>query len=134
MADLHIGLAVANAGVSAVGGYLELDEASRRTELAVNCAATADLASWALPAMVGRGRGAFVATSSGSALAGTAGVAFYSATKAFAVNLVEAIGWELRDTGVDTLAIVAPSMATPGFVASAPDADRMPMYPHLFED
>ncbi len=67
----------------------------------------------------------FVATSSGSALAGTAGVALYSATKAFAVNLVEAIGWEHRNDGVDTLAVIAPSMDTPAFRDNAADPERM---------
>lgn len=123
--DIEIGLAVANAGASFVGRFLDMTAAQRRTILEVNCAATADLAAWALPAMVERGRGGLVVTSSGSALAGTAGVGFYSGTKAFAVNLVEAIGWELRGTGVDTLAAVAPSMDTPAFRASGADRERM---------
>lgn len=122
---LEVGLAVANAGASFVGPFLDMDAPTRRTILEVNCAATAELAAWALPPMVARGRGGFVATSSGSALAGTAGVALYSGTKAFSVNLMEAIGWELRETGVDTLAVVAPSMETPAFRASGPDPERM---------
>jgi short-subunit dehydrogenase len=113
--QLEVGLAVANAGVAFVGRYLDMDPGRRRAILEVNCTATVDLASWALPAMVERGRGGFVATSSGSALAGTGGVALYSATKAFSVNLIEALGWELADSGVDTLAVVAPTMDTPMF-------------------
>ena len=121
---LEVGLAVANAGVAFVGRYLDMEPARRRAILEVNCAATADLASWALPAMVERGRGGFVATSSGSALAGTGGVALYSATKAFSINLVEALGWELADSGVDTLAVVAPTMDTPMFRAGGADPAR----------
>ena len=121
---LDVGLAVANAGVAFVGPYLELGPARRRAIIDVNCAATADLATWALPAMVERGRGGFVATSSGSALAGTGGVALYSATKAFSVNLIEALGWELADSGVDTLAVVAPTMDTPMFRAGGADPER----------
>ena len=128
-AGLEIGLAVANAGASYVGRYLDMDAATRRRIIDVNCGATADLASWALPAMVDRGRGGFVATSSGSALAGTAGVALYSATKAYSVNLVEAVGWELRGTGVDALAIVAPAMDTPAFRSWAVDPDDMMSQP-----
>jgi uncharacterized protein len=123
--DREIGLAVANAGVSWVGRFLDMEPATRATILDVNCRATVDLAAWALPAMVARGRGGFITTSSGSALAGTAGVALYSATKAFSVNLVEAIGWELEDTGVHTLAILAPSMDTPAFRAGHADESRM---------
>lgn len=127
--DLDVGLAVANAGVSHVGRFLDMPPARRRTIIDVNCGGTADLAAWAVPRLVERTRGGFVATSSGSALAGTAGVALYSATKAFAVNLVEALGEELRGTGVDTLAIVAPTMDTPGFGANGADPTRLPMPP-----
>lgn len=122
---LEVGLAVANAGIAYTGFYLDMPAARRRAIIDVNCWATAELASWALPPMVERGRGGFVATSSGSALAGTAGVALYSATKAFAVNFVEAVGWELRDSGVHLQAIVAPSMATPGFASAGADESRM---------
>jgi len=123
--DREIGLAVANAGVSYVGRFLDMEPAQRATLLDVNCRATVDLAAWAIPAMVARDRGGFVTTSSGSALAGTAGVALYSATKAFSVNLVEAIGWELKDTGVHSLAILAPSMDTPAFRAGRADESKM---------
>ena len=64
-------------------------------------------------------------TSSGSALAGTGAVATYSASKAYGMNLAEAIGWELRDTGVDCLAVIAPSMDTPGWRTHPVDEDRM---------
>ncbi len=124
-ADLEVGLAVANAGVGYVGRFLEMPAASRETILRVNCDATVRMAEWALPPMVERGRGAFVVTSSGSALVGTAGVALYSATKAFVLNLAEAIGWELRGTGVVTQAVVAPSMSTPAFDQSGVDRERM---------
>ncbi len=124
-ADLEIGLAVANAGMSYVGRYLEMSPEIRRAILRVNCDATDELATWALPAMVERGRGGFVVTSSGSALAGTAGVALYSATKAFVLSLAEAIGWELKDSGVHTQAVVAPSMSTPAFDSSGADPERM---------
>ncbi|MCB1028819.1 MAG: SDR family NAD(P)-dependent oxidoreductase, partial [Microthrixaceae bacterium] len=123
-AGLEVGLAVANAGVAYVGRFLDMDAACRRAILEVNCAATADLAAWALPAMVERGRGGLMSTSSGSALSGTGGVALYSATKAYGVNLMEAIGWELKGTGVHTLAVVAPAMNTPMLRSSGFDEAR----------
>jgi short-subunit dehydrogenase len=125
VADVEVGLAVANAGVSYVGRFLDMPAASRDAILAVNCTATVRMAEWALPPMVARGRGGFVVTSSGSAIVGTAGVALYSASKAFVLNLAEAIGWELRETGVVTQAVVAPSMNTPAFAASGVDPERM---------
>lgn len=123
--DLEIGCAIANAGASHVGRFLDMTPSQRSTILDVNCRSTVDLADWALPAMVERGHGGFVATSSGSALAGTAGVGLYSATKAFVVNLIEAIGWEIRDSGVQTQAVVAPSMDSPAFRGSGADPLRM---------
>lgn len=123
--DREIGIAVANAGISFVGNFLDMSVEQRQAHLDVNAKAVADLAAWSLPSMVARGRGGFVATSSGSALAGTAGVGLYSATKAFVVNLVEAIGWEIRESGVVTQAVVAPSMDTPAFRANAADPSRM---------
>ena len=112
---LEVGLAVANAAVSHVGRFLDQSPASRHATITVNCLATLELAAWALPPMVERGRGGFLVTTSGSALAGTGAVASYSATKAFGLNLAEAIGWELRGTGVDVAAVVAPAMDTPGW-------------------
>jgi short-subunit dehydrogenase len=122
---LEVGLAVANAAVSFVGPFLDQPAASRDATVGVNCLATTELAAWALPPMVARGRGGFVVTSSGSALAGTAGVATYSASKAFVLNLVEAIGWELRGTGVDCQAVVAPAMDTPGWRSHPVDESKL---------
>jgi uncharacterized protein len=122
---LEVGLAVANAAVSFVGPFLSQPAASRSRTVVVNCLATTELAAWALPPMVARGRGGFIVTSSGSALAGTAAVATYSASKAYGLNLAEAIGWELRGTGVDCLAVVAPSMDTPGWRSHAVKEDAM---------
>lgn len=124
-ADLEVGLLVANAAVSYVGRFVDQPAASRAATVAVNCLAPSDLAAWGLPAMVERGRGGFLATSSGSALAGTAGVATYSASKAYVLNLAEALGWELRGTGVDALAVVAPAMDTPGWRSHPVAEDRM---------
>jgi len=124
-ADLEIGLAVANAAVSFIGRFLDQPAEARAATIAVNCGATTELAAWALPAMVGRGRGGFITTSSGSALAGTASVATYSASKAYVLNLAEAIGWELRGTGVDCLSVVAPAMDTPGWRSHPVAHDQM---------
>lgn len=122
-ADLEVGLAVANAGVSYIGRYLDMADVEKQAMLRVNVDATVAMADWALPAMVGRGRGGLVVTSSGSALCGTGGVGLYSATKAFVLNFAEAVGWELRDTGVVTQAVVAPLMATPGLASTPADTD-----------
>lgn len=124
-AGVEVGLAVANAAVSYVGPFLEQPAESRHATITVNCLATMELAAWALPSMVERGRGGFLVTTSGSALAGTGAVASYSATKAFGLNLAEAIGWELRGTGVDVAAVIAPAMDTPGWRSHPVDEDEL---------
>ncbi len=124
-ADVEVGLAVANAAVSFVGRFLDQPVASRAATVRVNCGATTELAAWALPPMVERRRGGFITTSSGSALAGTAAVATYSASKAYVLNLAEAIGWELAETGVDCLSVVAPAMDTPGWRSHPVAEDKM---------
>jgi short-subunit dehydrogenase len=128
-ADLDIGLAVANAGISFVGNFLDMDHAQRRAHLEINAGAAMELAAMYLPQMVERDKGGFVVTSSGSAIAGTGAVALYSATKAFVMNLAEAVGWELRNTGVHTLSFCGPTMDTPAFRSHNPDysALMMPM-------
>lgn len=123
--DLEVGLAVANAGVSFVKNFLDMTAQERALTVGVNAKAVVDMAAWSIPPMVERGRGGFVVTSSGSALCGVGGVGLYSATKAFTVNLAEAIGWEIRDSGVQTLAVVAPSMETPAFVGHSPSEDAL---------
>jgi short-subunit dehydrogenase len=124
-AGLDLGLVVANAAVSFVGRFLDQPAESRLATVQVNCLATTELAAWALPPMVARGRGGFIVTSSGSALAGTAAVATYSASKAYVLNLAEALGWELRGTGVDCQAVVAPAMDTPGWRSHPVDEAKM---------
>jgi hypothetical protein len=124
-AHLEVGLAVANAAVSYVGPFLRQPAESRLATVQVNCLATTELAAWALPAMVDRGRGGFVATSSGSALAGTGSVATYAASKAYVLHLAEALGWELRGTGVDCMGVVAPAMDTPGWRSHPVDRSKM---------
>ena len=125
-AGLEIGIAIANAGVSYVRPFLDMDAEMRRKTLDINCRATVDLAAWALPAMAERGRGGFVATSSGSALSGTACVGLYSATKAFSVNLIEAIGWELKDALESTpWPSSRPAWTPQPSVPAVPDYERM---------
>lgn len=127
--DLDVGLAVANAGISPIGRLVDTDASALRATIDLNCGAVTDLSAWALPRLIERGRGGLVLMSSGSALAGTAGLAVYSATKAFAVNLAEALAVEAGPSGVDVQAVLGPSMDTPAFRASAADLDAVPVPP-----
>jgi short-subunit dehydrogenase len=66
-------------------------------------------------AMAARGRGGIVLVTSGAAWAGGAYLAAYSASKAFDLNLGEALWAELGPLGVDVLAMVLGPTDTPAF-------------------
>ena len=70
--------------------------------------------------MVARGRGGIIIMSSLAAETGAANVALYSATKAFDLVLAEGLWYELRDHGVDVVAIRPGSTRTPGWQSSQP--------------
>ena len=63
-----------------------------------------------------RGQGGIVVMSSGAAIAGSALIATYSATKAYQQILCEALWAELDGTGVDVVCVMAGSTATPAFL------------------
>jgi short-subunit dehydrogenase len=68
--------------------------------------------------------------SSGAGVAGTAGLAVYSATKAFQLTLAQALHLEWRDQGVDVLGVVGPAIDTPTFRRSFDhDPDALPHPP-----
>jgi short-subunit dehydrogenase len=81
----------------------ELD--SLLTALDINSRATVVFAHELGRAMATRGRGGIVIMSSLAAETGAAQVALYSATKAFNLVLAEGLWYELRDRGVDVIAI-----------------------------
>jgi short-subunit dehydrogenase len=70
--------------------------------------------------MTARGRGGIIFMSSIAAETGAANIALYSATKAFDLVLAEGLWYELRDQGVDVVAIRPGSTRTPGWQASQP--------------
>jgi hypothetical protein len=118
--DLEIGLLVANAAWSPVGPFLEVDLASLLTAIDINCRAPVVLIHELGARMAKRGRGGIIVMSSLAAEAGTANVALYSATKAFDLVLAEGLWYELRDRGVDVVAIRPGSTRTPGWQSSQP--------------
>ncbi len=88
----------------------------------LNCVAVVDLAAHVLPGMVERGGGALVVVSSAAAWQPVPYMATYAATKAFELHLTEAIGEELRGTGVRALA-VCPGPTRTEFTLSAGGSD-----------
>lgn len=118
--DLEIGLLVANAAWSPVGPVLDSDPAALLTAIDINCRAPVVLAHELGTRMVERGRGGIIFMSSLAAEAGAAQVALYSATKAFDLVLAEGLWYELRQHGVDVVAIRPGSTRTPGWQSSQP--------------
>jgi len=118
--DREIGLVVANAAWSPVGPFLDADLTALLTAIDINCRAPVVLAHELGARMVARGRGGIIIMSSLAAESGAAQVALYSATKAFDLVLAEGLWYELRNRGVDVVAIRPGSTRTPGWQSSQP--------------
>jgi short-subunit dehydrogenase len=118
--DREIGLLVANAAWSPVGPFLDVDLAALLAAIDINCRAPVVLAHELGARMVARGRGGIIIMSSLAAESGAAQVALYSATKAFDLVLAEGLWYELRDHGVDVVAIRPGSTRTPGWQSTQP--------------
>ena len=125
VADLDVGLLFYNAGAD-VRGQAFLDRDADDVLGMVRCnVVTATALCHALGRrMRDRGRGGIVVISSGAAIAGSALIATYSATKAYQQILCEAMWAELDGTGVDVVCVLAGATATPAFLrTSVPTAD-----------
>ena len=72
--------------------------------------------------MLERGRGGVILTSSMAALQGAPGQAVYAATKSFDLILAESLWGELKDSGVDVLALIPGMVRTPNFKRSGADS------------
>ncbi len=118
--DLEIGLLVANAAWSPVGPFLDVDLPALISAIDINCRAPVVLIHELGARMAARQRGGIIVMSSLAAEAGAANVALYSATKAFDLVLAEGLWYELRDRGVDVVAIRPGSTRTPGWQSSQP--------------
>ena len=126
--EREIGLLVYNAALGTVAPFLELAPAHLDAMLAVNCRAPVQLARALAPAMVARGRGGIVLMSSMSGNVGSAQLAMYAASKAFALVLGDALWIELAPQGVDVLVVQPGSTRTPGWESSQPaDGTTLPV-------
>jgi short-subunit dehydrogenase len=123
--DLDIGLLVANAAWSPVGPFVETDLGALLTAIDINCRAPMVLAHEFGRRLAARGRGGIIIMSSLAAETGAANVALYSATKAFDLVLAEGLWYELRDLGVDVVAIRPGSTRTPGWQSSQPASGEL---------
>ena len=123
--ELEIGLLVANAAWSPVGPFLDTDLTGLLAAIDINCRAPVVLVHELGARMATRGRGGIIIMSSLAAETGTAQVALYSATKAFDLVLAEGLWYELRDRGVDVVAIRPGSTRTPGWQSTQPASGEL---------
>jgi short-subunit dehydrogenase len=117
---LEIGLLVCDAAHSHTGKFLDSDLATCLRILDTNCRAPLSLVHAFGSRMAARGRGGILVMSSLSAFWGSPYVAVYGATKAFLVNLSEALWRELGARGVDVTVCAAGPVLTPNYIASMP--------------
>jgi uncharacterized protein len=121
---LVVDVLVNNAGLSTVGQIAASDPAAELNLIEVDVAAVADLCSRFVPGMIARGRGAVLNVASVGGFGPLPGQAAYGAAKAFVLSYTQALGEELRGTGVVASAL-CPGPVKTGFGAAAgiPDAD-----------
>lgn len=94
-----------NAGVGLGGPFLEQDFEDVRKLIDLNVVSTLHLARRLLPAMVARGSGRVLVTSSIAALIPGSFSAAYNASKAFVHSFSEALRNEIKDSGVTITAL-----------------------------
>jgi uncharacterized protein len=111
--DLDIGLVVSNAGTGNPGPFTSLPHERLREAVQLNVITHLDLAHHFGQRLAARGRGGIVLVSAVAAAGGLPYMANDSATKAYVLNLGEALHAELRQAGVHVTVLVPVLVATP---------------------
>ena len=103
--NLEVGLLINNAGFGITGAFLQTDLEKELEMLAVNCRAPLILTHELGREMVKRKRGGIIIVSSTSAFLATPYMTHYAATKAFDLSFGEGLWYELKEHGVDAMAL-----------------------------
>ena len=117
---LEVGLLVYNAAWSPIGRFVERPVEDQLRALDVNVRTPTALAHHFGQAMAKRKRGGVVLLSSLTAFQGSPFVATYGATKAYNLALGESLWFELKEVGVDVLAVCPGVTKTPGLLKASP--------------
>jgi short-subunit dehydrogenase len=133
VADLEIGLLVANAAHAATAPWLDIPLEDKLKQIQVNCVAVTQMVDRLSRPMVERGRGGIIVMSSMAGRIGSPRVATYAATKAFDLILAESLWAELREHGVDVLAVLPGPTRTPGFEGSLDPGKKLPTAVRVME-
>jgi len=103
---LDIDVLVYNAGLASMALFTDRDIDYEMYRLNVNVRTMLALSLWFSREMKARGRGALILLSSVGGTVGTPYVQTYSASKAYALTLAEALWGELGDFGIDVLGVL----------------------------
>lgn len=122
VADLDVGLLVANAAASYVGRFQDQPIDSVRTQIQVNLVVTVEIVHALVPTLAARHTSGIVLMSSLSSRRGAPLVATYAASKAYLAILAESLWDELGDDGIDVLGVLPGSTRTPGWLSSLPQS------------
>jgi short-subunit dehydrogenase len=125
--DLDIGLVVSNAGAGSPGPFISLPRARLREIVQLNVITHLELAHHFGQKLAQRGRGGLVLVSAAAAAGGLAYMANDSATKAYPLNLGEALHDELAPAGVNVTVLVPLLVSTPVVKRMGFDAVKLPV-------
>src|SRR6266540_4193547 len=114
----EIDVLVNNAGFGLSGAFIDNGPRTQLDMLQVNVVALTELTRLLLPPMVARRSGRILNVASTAAFAPGPLAAVYGATKAYVLSFSEAIGEELRHSGV-TVTALCPGPTQSGFSAAA---------------
>ena len=109
---MRIDVLINNAGLGGLGRFDRIDPARIGEMLQVNIVALTELTRLLLPGMIARGHGRIMLVGSVAGFQPGPGMAVYFATKAYVLNLGEALAHELRGTGVTFTTLCPGATAT----------------------
>jgi short-subunit dehydrogenase len=124
--DTAITLLINNAGMSLNGSVLENGIAEYERIIALNITAPTRLAGAAAKAFVARGSGAIINIASVLALAPEGFDGIYSGTKAYLINLSQALAAQQGDKGLYVQAVLPGATRTEIWERSGKDVDDLP--------
>lgn len=125
--DLDLGLVVSNAGAGNPGPFVSLPRARLREIVQLNVITHLELAHHFGQKLARRGRGGLVLVSAAAAAGGLPYMANDSATKAYPLNLGEALYEELAPAGVNVTVLVPLLVSTPVVKRMGFDTVKLPV-------
>ena len=123
----RIDILAANAGIYPSTAFAAIDDAIWDRVMAINVKGALHAAQACLPAMLARGYGRIVLTSSITGpITGQAGFAHYGASKAAMLGLMRSLAVEVAGGGITVNAVMPGNVATPGLADTSEEhRDRM---------